>query len=303
MTRRWYRQRELTDVLRAAITSDGTAYVTTSYDGERPPPPPRRRVRRRRTTSTTSPARSPAAPPRYPEGECDLHRPLRRRRPRTRSSRTRLKRALERRGHPAARPARSCSTCRRRCAASPRADAITLRRARRRRLGARPRPAVRAPGDGRAAEPVAHVGVRARADPVARGRLPVPRRRPLEPEGRAAVRARRGPRAERRARRGGPRRLAARARARAGRGARVAAALPGPPLAARAPAVEPRAAERVAGHRPRARGGRRADRPLRPRDRGPRHRDRDHPGPHARPARRRRSTTASCACSRPPAAA
>ena len=101
----------------------------------------------------------------------------------------------------------------------------------------------------------------------------------------------------------GPRRLAARARAHAGRGAGVAAPLPGPPLAARAPAVEPRAAEPVAGDRPRAGRGGRADRPLRPRDRGPRHRDRDHPRPHARPARRQSSATASCGCSRPPAAA
>ena len=106
-----------------------------------------------------------------------------------------------------------------------------------------------------------------------------------------------------RARRERARRLAARARAHAGRGAGGAAALPGPPLAARAAAVEPRAAERVAGHRPRAGRGGRADRPLRAGDRGPRHRDRDHPRPHARPARRRACATASCACSRPPAAA
>ena len=76
--------------------------------------------------------------------------------------------------------------------------------------------------------------------------------------------------------------------------------LPGAPPAERAPAVEPRPAERLAGDRPHARGARRADR------RGSRRRPRASGiemvlvrGPHAR-APTARCATACCASSRPP---
>ena len=244
-------------------------------------------------------------PPRgaVPAGRVGLRRPLRRRDRRRGARQRRSSAALERADVPplvqrivldVPAPIRGVSGGRRDHAA-PLA---------RRRLGARPRAAVRAPRAGRAAEPVAHVGVRARADRLARRRLPVPRRRPLQPEGRAAVRARRGARAERSC---------------ATRTGRVVSL----------PELEHMLAEALESlrrfqarrsprerllwnrvrlnvwpdDRPRAGRGGRADRPLRPRDRGPRHRDRDHPRPHARPARRRSCATASCACSRPPAAA
>ncbi len=50
------------------------------------------------------------------------------------------------------------------------------------------------PDDRQAARPLAPRGLRHRAAPVGRGRLPLPRRRPREPEGRAPLRPRRGAR-------------------------------------------------------------------------------------------------------------
>ena len=127
MTRRWYRERELDRRSGAASRSDGTAYVTTSYedDGRRHHlaaafvdtqdlddvagaiSAPRRAATRR-----ASPSTSTSTPPRPP----------------ARSSRTRSSEALERGGHPAARRSASCSTCPRRTRGVSAADAITLRR-------------------------------------------------------------------------------------------------------------------------------------------------------------------------------
>ena len=197
MTRRWYRTRELTEFA-SAITSDGTAYVTTSY---------KQNGRRYNLAAAlvdvndldnVAGAISRRAA-RYPQEDA-IHIDLYAGVTADDELAARLKQALEDADVPplverivldVPAPERGVSA----------ADAITLRRGIDGELGARPRPAVRAPGAGRAAEPVAHVGVRARAHPVAGRRLPVPRRRPLEPQGRAAVRARRGARAERRAQR------------------------------------------------------------------------------------------------------
>ena len=193
MTRRWYRERELTGFW-SGVTSDGTAYVTTSYEADG-----RRHHLAAAFVDTQDLDDIAGAISRraaqYPQGESvyvDLY-------------------AAATAGEELANDAQGGARARRRAAARPahrarraRADPRRLRRRRdhaaplgRRRLGARPRAAVRAPGDGRAPEPVAHVGVRAGADRLARGRLPVPRRRSLQPEGRAAVRARRGARASR----------------------------------------------------------------------------------------------------------
>ena len=100
------------------------------------------------------------------------------------------------------------------------------------RRGARlPRPA---PHDGQAAPPLAAAQLRDRAAAVGGGRLPLPRRRAREPEGRAPVRARRGARPDAGPRRRGPRRAAAAPRAHARRGAR---GHPAPPGAARRPSA------------------------------------------------------------------
>ena len=260
MTRRWYRERELTDFWNG-VTSDGTAYVTTSYEGKSG------RHHLAAAFVGTQPlddiagaiARRAAQ---YPQGESvyvDLYATA----TAGEELANDLKAALERADVPTLvqrivldvpAPIRGVSG----------ADAITLRRSLdggwlidRELQFVHPELAERL-----ALWRMSEFALERIASPadvyLFRG---VGRTNPKDERlfALAEVRELSVVRDERR-----PRRLAARARARAGRGAGVAAPLPGPPLAARAPAVEPRAAQRVAGHRPPARRGRRADRPLRP---------------------------------------
>ena len=146
--------------------------------------------------------------------------------------------------------------------------------------------------------PVAASRVRARAAAVGRGRLPLPRLGPLQPEGRAAVRARRGARPHAGARRDGRVTAPARARAHARRGARGHPPLPGAPQAEPPAAMEPRPPARLAGDRPaRRRRSARSSSAWRPPTDRPRRRDAA--GPRAACATRRdASATACCASSR-----
>ena len=197
MTRRWYRERELAGFWNG-VTSDGTAYVTTSYteNGRAITSPPRSSTRR---TSTTSPARSRAARRAYPQGEfvyVDLYAAA----TAGEELANALKAALERADVPplVQRVVLDVPAPRRGVSA---ADAITLRRSLdggweldRDLQFVHPEMAERLNLWRMSEFALERIA-------VARGRLPVPRRRPLEPQGRAAVRARRGARAERRARR------------------------------------------------------------------------------------------------------
>ena len=144
---------------------------------------------------------------------------------------------------------------------------------------------------------------RSSALPSAGGRLPVPRRGAREPQGRAAVRARRGARPDARARRRAAgssslpdlERMLVEALAAHPR-------VPGAAAAARAPALEPRAALRLAADRARAAtsSGASSHR-CAPRDRGPRHRDGAGPRPHARGGRRRGARRGAALLHRRPA--
>ena len=149
------------------------------------------------------------------------------------------------------------------------------------------RPARHAPDDVAPPPPLPARGVQPRAAGVGGGRLPVPRHRALQPEGRAALRPRRGARSHTGARRGRARRRAARARARARRRARGHTPLPGAPQAEPAPPVEPHPAARLAHDRVDARGDPVAGRPAVDGDRGPGRRDAARPGPAARGGRTR----------------
>ena len=103
--------------------------------------------------------------------------------------------------------------------------------------------------------------------PSAPGRLPVPRPRPREtPRTSGCSRSPRCATSRRARRARARRRRCPSSSACWARRWSAMRALPGPPPAARAAAVEPRAAVRVAGDRLRAGGGGRGDRPLCPRD-------------------------------------
>ena len=154
ITRRWYRRRELTEFA-TAITSDGTAYVTTSYTQNG------RRYNLAAALVDVDDLDNVAGAisrraARYPEEDA-IHIDLCANVTADDELAARVKRALEDADDPADRRADRAQPAG--------AEARRLRRrrdhaaARRRRLelGARPRPAVRAPGNGRAAEPVADV--------------------------------------------------------------------------------------------------------------------------------------------------
>ena len=135
--------------------------------------------------------------------------------------------------------------------------------------------------------------VRARPAARCRGRLPVPRRRAREPQGRAAVRAGGGARPDAAARRRRAGRRAARARADDRDGARGNPPLPGPPQAEPPAPVEPHPPARLADDRPDAGGDPRDRRPHGAVDGRPGRRDGAHPRPAARGRRHRARSRAA----------
>ena len=246
------------------------------------PDPPARALRPRRRSSVT--ARSPATTARATTLAATFVDPddLRRRPPRSRAGRaaSRCRRGRGRRRLRAARrpaPAgdelaarlhaalatadapgvrATASSCRARARSRPRLSAITRSRSGPASTGSRSDATLRGlhPMMAERLRLWRLSRVRARAAAVGRGRLPVPRRRAREPEGRAAVRARRGARPHAGARRARPRHRAARARAHAASArSRRCGAFQAHRRPARAPAVEPRAALRLADDRARPR--------------------------------------------------
>ena len=167
-------------------------------------------------------------------------------------------------------------------------DIITFRRDDHRRAGRGPRRTRSASVDRRAAGPVAADELRARAAAGRPGCPPVPRNRARERTRRAPGRSRRGARHDTGARRARPDRRVACAGEHCPPGVRGDARVPVGPALARAPAVEPRDALRVAGRGHRAGRGTRRDHEDGPDVNGPRPGDGDAPG-HAGFRRRRRT--------------